>query len=116
MKLNLPKAVVCIRRDDKVIFFNADIPSWVVTDSEGERILSLCNGTMDRDEITTLFEEFYDKQAAEKVGRFLDYCISLRLFEIPTEGSIPILRVQSELQVLLRNRQGGVEVPSNVNV
>ena len=100
MKLNLPKAVVCIRRDDKVIFFNADIPSWVVTDSEGERILSLCNGTMDRDEITTLFEEFYDKQAAEKVGRFLDYCISLRLFEIPTEGSIPILRNDGILNIV----------------
>ena len=100
MKLLLPESVCCIKKNSKVIFFNADIPSWVVTDTNGEKILSLCNGSMSREEIISLFEENYDKETSNKVSLFIDYCIKSRLFDIPDSSEVPILRNDGHLNIV----------------
>ncbi len=50
MKLLLPPNVQRLTEGDRVIFFNPDVPSWVVTDNNGATVLSLCDGTMTLEE------------------------------------------------------------------
>ena len=57
MNLKLPSTVQQIVEGEKTIFFNPDIPSWVVTDHNGALLLSLCNGTQTKEEIINLFNK-----------------------------------------------------------
>ena len=57
MKLLLPPNVQRLTEGDRVVFFNPDVPSWVVTDSNGATVLSLCDGTMTLEETARLIEE-----------------------------------------------------------
>ncbi len=100
MKLALPTSVSCIKRKDKVIFFNTDIPSWVVTDENGSKILSLCNGSLTKGEIIALFEKHFNKDTSIKVARFLDYCIQSKLFDVASPREVPVLRNKGGLSIV----------------
>ncbi len=99
-KLLLPSVVQRIEEKGKIIFFNPDVPSWVVTDPNGATLLSLCNGTMSAGEIASLFEEEYGREAADTVSRFLRYALDSRLFETPPAGEVPILRSEGRLSIV----------------
>lgn len=99
-KLKLPSCVTRIERNNKVIFFNVDIPSWIVTDQNGAVLLSLCDGTMSKEEIYSLFLEEKGKAEAIKVELFLEQCIQSKLFDLPKEGEIPIRRNSGFLSIV----------------
>ena len=99
-KLTLPSTVQRIDEGNKIIFFNPDIPSWIVTDSNGATLLSLCDGTMSGDEIVGLFKEEYGIEAAETVDKFLKYAIESRLFDVPPSGEVPILRNEGTINIV----------------
>lgn len=90
--LQLPACVKKYVRGDKVIFINPDVPAWVVTNNNGAVILSLCNGSHSIDEIVNHFSDLYGSQIAEKVRRFVQYTISTRIFDVPSESEIPIVK------------------------
>ena len=100
MNLLLPSSVQRIEKDGKIIFFNADVPSWVVTDSNGAMLLSLCNGKLTKDEIVGLFMEEYDAETSAIVDRFLTYAVEARLFECPSHDEIPIQRSNGRLSIV----------------
>ena len=98
MPLRLPAAVQRIEERERTIFFNADVPSWVVTDRNGAIILSLCDGRLTKKGIAALFEE-YGRETAGMVEQFLDYAIEARLFEVPG-NEVPILRSEGRLSIV----------------
>ena len=100
MTLRLPDNIQRIDTDGKVIFFNPDIPSWVVTDANGATLLSLCDGTLSADAIVELFDKEYGPEAACTVRRFLDYAIDARLFDTAPASEVPILRSDDTLGII----------------
>lgn len=100
MNLKLPSTVQQIVEGEKTIFFNPDIPSWVVTDHNGALLLSLCNGTQTKEEIINLFKEEYGCEASAMVDKFLTYAIGSRLFDTPSPGETPILHKNGRLSIV----------------
>ena len=100
MKLLLPSTVQRIDEGEKTIFFNPDVPSWVVTDRNGALLLSLCNGSLTQEEMVGLLEEEYGGEAADMVDRFFRHAIESRLFDTPSPGETPILRNEGRLSIV----------------
>ena len=100
MKLLLPHHVKRIEEGGKVIFFNPDIPSWVVTDENGAALLSLCDGTMTAAEMAAAMEPVYGTDAARLVKAFLDHAVEAHLFDVADSGEVPILRSRGELSIV----------------
>ena len=100
MKLKLPSCTVRIEKNGKVLFFNTDIPSWVVTDMNGGAILSACDGSMSREEIVDCFKLEFGEEQSALIDRFLSKCVDSRLFEVPKQGEIPIIRNNGRLSII----------------
>ena len=100
MKLRLPQNIQIITEGEKTIFFNPDVPSWVVTDNNGCALLKLCDGRMTLEEITHLFEDEYGNEAGETVNRFLRYALESQLFDIPHPDEVPIRRNEGSLSIV----------------
>ena len=100
MKLLLPPNIQRLTEGDRVIFFNPDVPSWVVTDNNGATVLSLCDGTMTLEETVRLIEEEMGAEAARMVEAFLCYAVEARLFECPPADEIPVFRSDGCLSIV----------------
>lgn len=100
MKLHLPNTVKRIDKEDKIIFFNPDVPSWVVTDRNGAAILKLCNGTFTIEELKSMFKEEYGEAAEQMVSRFISLCVKSRLFDVPKSTEVPITRSLGHLKIV----------------
>ena len=78
--LKLHKSVKRIKKDNKVLFFNTEAPSWIVTNKNGEIILSLCNGKRTFDEIVKLFCKKYGIEYKAIVTNFLNEATKTNIF------------------------------------
>jgi radical SAM protein with 4Fe4S-binding SPASM domain len=78
--LKLNKSVKHIKKEDKILFFNADAPSWLVTNHNGKLILSLCNGKRTFEQIVDLFCRKYGKGYKSIVTAFLNEAIHANIF------------------------------------
>lgn len=98
--LQLPEVVQRFERGDKIVYINPDIPSWVVTNHNGDLVLSLCHGEYSTDDIVDQFRELYGTETAIVIQSFIKKTIESRLFDSPPQGQIPILRKNGSLNIV----------------
>ena len=65
--LKLPDNVTRIEQEDKILFFNPEIPSWLVTNANGALLLSMCDGSNTMEDILTALNETAGEEAAAQV-------------------------------------------------
>ena len=81
-KLSLSPDVREVRRGDRYIYLNPNIPRWIVTDKFGKLILSLFNGEYTCEEIvSTVVEGLGDPAQRDKIQAFCDHVISSGLLD-----------------------------------
>ena len=88
--LTLPSSIEKIERGDKVLFFNPEIPSWLVTNHNGALLLSLCDGTNSVSDILSSLLETQGRDVYEQGRSFFNEAISSRIFDTPSECELPI--------------------------
>ena len=98
--LKLPGVVQRFERGDRIVYINPDIPSWVVTNHNGDLVLSLCNGDYSIDEIVDQFRALYGDNTASEIQRFITKAIESHLFDEPPVGQIPITRKNGSLNIV----------------
>lgn len=100
IRLKIPSNVQRFVKGDKVVFINPDVPAWVVTNHNGELILSLCNGQFSIEDIISQFRSLYGDDLSSKVRSFLKYSIATGLFDIPGEGEVPLMKSYGKLNLV----------------
>ncbi len=98
--LKLPSNIQIFNRGEKVVYINPDVPAWIVTNHNGEVILSLCDGGNSIEDIVTQFRDLYGAELAEKVNNFLKYSISTGFFDTPSNEEIPIIKSYGKLNLV----------------
>ena len=98
--LSLPSTVQKFERQDKIVFINPDIPSWLVTNKNGEFLISLCDGTNSVEDIEDAFIESQGEAYRRDVEEFFHQAISSKLFELPPIGHLPIKKERQELSLV----------------
>jgi radical SAM protein with 4Fe4S-binding SPASM domain len=94
-KWRLPDCVTRIDRDDKVLLFNARVPSWLVTNANGALLLSLCDGQNTIDDIVEAYIQNEGAEHEEEVRRFFVLAQQSGLFiDVPPE---PVKNVSQRL-------------------
>lgn len=97
LKLKLPSKIEKIKKEDKVLLFNPDIPAWLVTNANGELLLSFCDGNNSVDDIIGALSETKGIEEAQKAKTFFNEAIASGIFDEPIACTIPI---KSERQYL----------------
>lgn len=105
-KLKLPKNIEKIKKEDKILFFNPDIPAWLVTNANGELLLSLCDGINSVDEIIDSLSEARGLAEARKAKKFFDETIASRIFDEPIPGETPIKSERQRLSLVQMSISG----------
>lgn len=82
--LLLPDCVEIIPREDKYIFFNAKVPSWLVTNVTGAMLLSLCDGRSRADIVDDACSRSSD-DLRPKFKELLDHAVEQGLFLDPDD-------------------------------
>ena len=95
--LSLPSSIERIERDDKVLFFNPEVPSWLVTNHNGALLLSLCDGANSVSDILSSLLETQGREAYEQGRKFFQEAIASRLFEVPLDSELPIMEEHQHL-------------------
>lgn len=80
-KPRLASAVQIVRRDNRYIFINPNIPRWLVTDALGEAVLSLFDGTMSLSQIVDVATEGLGEKMRPRLQRFCNVVASSGLVE-----------------------------------
>ena len=86
-----------IEKENRVLFFNPNIPSWLVTNQNGAFLLSLCDGNNSVSDIVDALEETNGIDEATKAKQFFDEAIVSGIFDNPISSTIPI---KQEKQIL----------------
>lgn len=97
IKLKLPTDIMRIEKENRVLFFNPNIPSWLVTNQNGAFLLSLCDGNNSVSDIVDALEETNGIDEATKAKQFFDEAIVSGIFDNPISSTIPI---KQEKQIL----------------
>lgn len=100
LKLKLPDNIARIEKKERILYFNPDIPAWLVTNSNGALLLSLCDGKNTLSEIIDALGETKGIDEAMKAKQFFDEAIKSGIFEEPTQHSIPIKKAKQELSLV----------------
>lgn len=87
-------------RDDKFVFINPDVPSWIVTNRNGDVLLSLLKNGFSEEEIIDQFKESHGPKVAKKVASFIRYCSYVGLFSTPSNEEVPIKRSFGKLDLV----------------
>ena len=98
--LTLPSAVQRFVRKDKIVFINPIIPSWLVTNKNGEFLISLCDGSTCVEDIVDAFSESQGEGYRKKVEEFFRQAIASRIFEKPAKGAVPIKEERQQLSLV----------------
>lgn len=98
--LTLPSAVQKFERKDKVVFINPDIPSWLVTNKNGEFLISLCNGSASVEDIVDAFSESQGEEYRKEIENFYHQAIASRIFELPAKGTVPMTEERQPLSLV----------------
>lgn len=100
LKLKLPTGIKRIEKEDKILFFNPNIPSWLVTNQNGAFLLSLCDGTNTVSDIVDALAETNGIDEAAKAKRFFDEAIVSGIFDNPISSTIPIKQEKQTLSLV----------------
>lgn len=87
-----------IEKNGKIIFINPTKPSWIVTNTNGEYILSFINGFCTKESIISNFCERNGEQFKNKVSFFLDYVIESGLLDV--SNNFPICSSDYKLKIV----------------
>ncbi|HEY5591894.1 MAG TPA: radical SAM protein [Paludibacter sp.] len=79
-KYKLPKDIKIIKKGSKILFFNPQVPSWLVTNKNGELVLALCNGKRTIKEVVEKFGTKYGNENKEIANAFLIEAIKTNIF------------------------------------
>ena len=96
--LTLPEFVEIIERDDKFIFFNPEVPAWVVTNRNGAILLSKCDGRSFQE----IVDECADNQpeVSAQIRNFLTEAWRTHLFEVPDPKQYIVRRSNRSLSMV----------------
>jgi len=100
LKLKLPSCLKRIEREDKILFFNPDIPAWLVTNYNGALLLSFCDGKNSISDILDALADSKGIDEARKAKIFFDEAIKSGIFEEPILHTIPIKKEQQKLSLV----------------
>lgn len=81
MRYRLPHHIERIERGDKVLFLNPAVPSWIVTNRNGEIILSLFEGGHTIEEVANNFCDLYGEEYRSSVEGFCKKAVEEGLFD-----------------------------------
>jgi radical SAM protein with 4Fe4S-binding SPASM domain len=98
MKLSLPEFVEIIERDDKFIFFNGEVPAWVVTNRNGAILLSKCDGRSIDEIVDDCASTIPD--VAAQIKTFLTEAYCTHLFEVPDPRQYIVHRSDRNLSIV----------------
>lgn len=79
-KPKLPADFVKIKKGDKVLFLNPNVPDWIVVSQNGAAILKLCNGKRTIEDISESLSTFWRKGSKAEVVKFMENVISKTTF------------------------------------
>ena len=98
MKLSLPEFVEIIERDDKFIFFNGEVPAWVVTNKNGAILLSKCDGR----NINEIADEYASvlPDVSSQIKSFLTEAYRTHLFDVPDPNQYVVHRSDRTLSIV----------------
>src|ERR1039457_5618294 len=80
-EIKLHRSIKRLRKSGKSLFFNPNVPAWIVTNKNGELILELCNGKRSVGEIVELFTKKYGQEYKDLVKNFLIKAIDANIFD-----------------------------------
>ena len=100
LKLKLPTDIKRIEKEDKVLFFNSNIPAWLVTNQNGAFLLSLCDGNNSVSDIVDALAETNGIDEATKAKQFFDEAIVSGIFDDPISSTIPIKQEKQTLSLV----------------
>lgn len=100
VKIKLPDDITRIEKEDKILFFNPDIPAWLVTNQNGAFLLSLCDGDNSVSDIVDALKETNGIEFAAKAKLFFDEAIASGVFDEPIASSIPIKQEKQKLSLV----------------
>ena len=95
--VKLPDNITRVEKEDKILFFNPDIPAWLVTNQNGAFLLSLCDGENTVSDIVDALEGTIGTGYAEKAKQFFNEAIASGVFDKPVTSSIPIKQERQQL-------------------
>lgn len=97
---SLPKNIEIKSIGEKILLFNPDIPSWLVTNRNGAAILSLFSGEYSKEMIIEGLCEVYGNQNRETICEFIEKAIQTKIFNTPAPGEIPITTTNFKLKTV----------------
>ena len=88
-QLKLPIDVVKIKKNDKVLFLNPNVPDWMVVSKNGAAILKLCNGKRTIEDIVDSLTTFGRKNSRNEIISFFESILSTTTFFSPVTTEKP---------------------------
>ena len=99
-KYILPSNIARYEKEDKVLYLNPDIPSWVVVNKNSSMLLDLCNGENEIEDIIESYISVAGEKDRKSVVSFFNGIIRSGIFGIPAKGEIPILCSRQKLSLV----------------
>ena len=96
----LPENVSQIERDGKILFFNPDIPSWMVTNANGAFLLSLCNGENSVADILEGVSSLGNPELVNSATAFFLEAEASGIFRMPATDAIPVRQERQQLSTV----------------
>ena len=95
--LKLPGNITTIERDGKILFFNPDMPAWMVTNANGALLLSLCNGENTVDDILDALSDIQTPEQQQQTLRFFKEAVDSGIFSLPSTDECPVAEERQPL-------------------
>ncbi len=86
-------------KEDKILFFNPQKPSWLLTNDIGECVLELCDGQKSHSAVVNSFCDIYGEEFRESVDTFLMYAKESNIFVDDVQARFPNKRMLSLVQL-----------------
>lgn len=90
-KYKLPANIARYEKEDKVLYLNPDIPSWVVVSKDSSLLLELCDGDNEIGDIIESYVSVAGEEKRKSATLFFEGVIRSGIFGIPQKGDTPIL-------------------------
>ena len=99
-KYKLPANIARYEKEDKVLYLNPDIPSWVVVNKDSSLLLELCDGDNEIEDIIESYVSVAGEEKRKSATRFFEGVIRSGIFGIPQKGDTPILCSRQVLSIV----------------
>lgn len=96
----LPSNIYKVEKDNRILYLNPDIPSWIVVDKNSAFLLELCKGENTIDEIIESYVEIAGEEKRCLVENFFNYAIKSKLFESTSINNNKILKCKQKLSLV----------------